>query len=271
MPPGGHQDLLLAPGDPDEALVVDLGRGRRCRSQPRGVGDGLDLAVVPVAAHDVRAAQQQLAVLVDAHGGPGQRAPHGADPVVVRGVDGERAGGLGQAVALEDRHARAAEEVDEPVAERSAAGDGEGAAAAEGLADPPVDEAVEERVPGAEHPARGCRAARLCAIATSAARSKTRPRPSAAAVWLSWVKAFSKTRGTPRTKVGRNVADVVEQPARVRGVAQPDPRLTAPTWMMRAKTCASGRNSSVAASSASNSSPSSVDGRLAARRGSCRG
>ena len=95
---------------------------------------------------------------------------------------------------------------DEPVAERSAAGDAEGAASSEGLADPPVDDAVVERVPGAEHAARAGPARRLWAIATSTDLSKARPRPSAAAVWLSWVKAFSNTRGTPSTKVGRKVA-----------------------------------------------------------------
>ena len=82
------------------------------------------LLVAPVAGEHLAAAEQQLAVVGDAHGGAGQRPADGADLVRVGQVDGQRGGGLGQAVALEHREPDAAVEVAEPVAERRAAGDG---------------------------------------------------------------------------------------------------------------------------------------------------
>jgi hypothetical protein len=42
------------------------------------------------------------------------------------------------------------------------------------------------------------------ATATSAARSKILPRPSAVAFWEAVLKTFSNTRGTASTNVGRN-------------------------------------------------------------------
>ena len=76
--------------------------------------------------------------------------------------------------------------------------------------------------------------------------------------WEAVLKTFSKTRGTASRNVGRNPASWVarsvtseEWPSRVRV------RML-PTWITRAKTWASGRNSRVAASSSSNSSLSST-------------
>ena len=61
----GDQDLLLAPGDPDEALVVDL-------AHVTGVEPAVALehlggrgVVLPVAGEDLAALEQQLAVLGD--------------------------------------------------------------------------------------------------------------------------------------------------------------------------------------------------------------
>ena len=71
------------------------------------------------------------------------------------------------------------------------------------------------------------------------------------------MKTFSKTRGTARMKVGLNSPRSATRflmsalwPIRAR-------LLTHPTWMIRAKTWASGRKSRVEASSVSKSSASS--------------
>ena len=87
--------------------------------------------------------------------------------------------------------------------------------------------------------------ARDQAMATSAARPKILPRPSATARCEAVLNTFSKTRGTARMNVGWNSARSssrflmsAEWPIRTRA-------LTQPTWMIRANTWASGRNSSV--------------------------
>ena len=94
-------------------------------------------------------------------------------------------------------------------------------------------------------------------MAVSAARSKILPRPSAVARCEAVLKTFSNTRGTASTNVGWNSPRSATRflmsalwPIRTRC-------LTQPTWMIRANTCASGRNSSVEASSSENSSSSS--------------
>ena len=96
-------------------------------------------------------------------------------------------------------------------------------------------------------------------MAVSAARSKILPRPSAVARWEAVLKTFSNTRGTARMNVGWNSCRSATRflmsalwPSRARDFTQP-------TWMIRAKTCASGRNSRVEASSVSNSSLELVD------------
>ena len=76
------------------------------------------LLVVPVALEDLRALGEDLAVLGDAD----RRCPPTGRPTVpgfqcVGAVDRQRRAGLGEAVALEDLHADAVEEVGEPVAE----------------------------------------------------------------------------------------------------------------------------------------------------------
>ena len=77
---GGHQDLLLPAGDPDEALVVDL-------TDVAGVEPAVGvlrlcgrLVVAPVAGEDLAAAEQQLAVVGDPDAGALERAADGARP-----------------------------------------------------------------------------------------------------------------------------------------------------------------------------------------------
>src|SRR4028118_1560744 len=99
------------------------------------------------AARPRPAADEDLAVVGDAEAHAGQRTADGADaqrPVVVdRG--GRRR--LGQAVALEDRDADAAEEVPEALAQGRTAGDGAPAAAAAGGAQLAPHQPPAHRVP----------------------------------------------------------------------------------------------------------------------------
>ena len=153
---GGHEDLLLAPGDPQEAVVVELAD---VAGVEPAVADRLGgrRVVAAVAAEQVDAAQADLAVVGDAHVDAGQRQADRADPHLAGAVDGGRGGGLGEAVALEDRDADAAVEVAEAGAERGAAGDGVLHLAAHRLAQLAVDQLVEHGVaqPQAErHAAR---------------------------------------------------------------------------------------------------------------------
>ena len=95
-------------------------------------------------------------------------------------------------------------------------------------------------------------------MAVSAARSKILPRPSAVARCEAVLKTFSNTRGTASTNVGLNSPRSTTRflmselwPIRTRCFTQP-------IWMIRANTCASGRNCSVEAPSENSSSSSST-------------
>ena len=79
---------------------------------------------------------------------------HGADLLRVGGVGVGRRARLGQAVALEDGDAAAAEEVPEPRAERGSRAPGVPDVTAECRPHLAVDEPVEQGVPEAEHGAR---------------------------------------------------------------------------------------------------------------------
>ena len=76
---GGDQDLLLAAGDPDEALVVDLAEVAGVEPAVGVERLGGRRVVVPVAGEDLAAPEQQLAVVGDPDRGAGQRAADGAD------------------------------------------------------------------------------------------------------------------------------------------------------------------------------------------------
>src|SRR5690606_22849307 len=119
---GGDDDLLLASGDAEEAVVVE--RAQVARAEP-SVLERLrgGLGVPAVAPRDVRALDEDLAVVGDLHRGPGQRDAHGADLRPARTVDGRRRRGLREAVALEDVQTETPVEVTEPLAQRGAAGD----------------------------------------------------------------------------------------------------------------------------------------------------
>src|SRR5690606_18806581 len=120
----GDDDLLLAPGDAQEAVVVE--RAEVARAEP-AVDERLrrGLLVVVVPAEHVVALEQDLAVLGDADRAAGQLRADGPDLGGRGPVDAGRRRGLGEAVALEDADADAAVEVPEALAERGAAGHGE--------------------------------------------------------------------------------------------------------------------------------------------------
>ena len=172
----------------------------------------------------------------------------------------EAGGGLGQAVALVDRDADAAEEVAEPGPQRRAAGDGRLAPAAERGPQLPVDQPVEDRVLHLQPEARAAVAVERLAVLD---RDRRRPgrrscpcRRRAPAAWRC-CRPSRRPAGTARTNVGWKLARSGEQVLDVGGVAERRvPLAIAPIWITRAKTCASGRNSSVEAFSR-NRSPSS--------------
>src|SRR4051812_9321696 len=76
----GHKDVLLAVGDPDEAVLVDF--PEVAGAQPAVLAEHLArcLLVLVVAGEDRLAPDQQLAVLVGAHLEPRERRPDGAEP-----------------------------------------------------------------------------------------------------------------------------------------------------------------------------------------------
>ena len=209
------------------------------------------LRVVEVAAHHVDALDQQLAVVGDPDADAGQRPPDGADLDLLGRVDRRRGGRLGQPPALEDGDADAAEEVAEPGAQRRAAGDGVLHAAAERGPQLAVDEPVEEGVPQPQdRPGPPLSCARLQAIAVSAARVKiaplppglgASPRPSCRSSRRPAGRRARTSGGSAPRSSSRFLTSAV-WPIRARAA-------THSTWMNRAKTCASGRNSSVLAPS----------------------
>ena len=153
----GDQQLLLAAGDLQEAVGVELADVAGVEEAVAVDGLLRGLLVVPVAAHDDAALDEHLAVVGDRHGHAGQRPPDGADPQRLLVVHRRGGGGLGEPVALVDHHADAAVEVAQPVAQRRAAGDRADALAAEGRPQPGVDQLVEQRVLGLAAPAPGRR------------------------------------------------------------------------------------------------------------------
>ena len=143
---GRDDQLLLPAGDREVALVVqlaDVAGAEPAVTADRLRGGGL---VVPVAAEHHVAPEQHLAVVGDPDRDPGYGLADRADLEVLRQPHGAGGRGLGQAVALVDRDADAAEEVTQPGAQRGTAEDRGGAAAAERGAQLAVHQPVEQGV-----------------------------------------------------------------------------------------------------------------------------
>ena len=104
-------------------------------SQPSDDGAEARVRAVVVAVEDVRAFDEDLAVLGDLQLDAGQRAADRAELVVGDGRGGGRGGGLGHAVALEHRHAAGPEEFEDLFRDRRGAAGGVAHAAAEDRAD----------------------------------------------------------------------------------------------------------------------------------------
>ena len=98
----GDDEVLLAPGDREEPLVVE--DAEVAGVQPAVLVDHLlgGGLVVPVALEDHVALDEDLAVRRDPDRAARDRPAHGADLLRVGRVGVGRGAGLGQAVALED-------------------------------------------------------------------------------------------------------------------------------------------------------------------------
>ena len=144
---GGDDQLLLASGDPEEAVRRRGRRYRRCRNQPSASN---------VAAVAASLCQYPRTPAGPWRGSPRRRAmrivvPASGLPTVpglqrVGAVDGQRRAGLGEAVALEHLHADAVEEVRQPFAEGAPAAEGEPHAPAEDGLQLAVHQPVERSV-----------------------------------------------------------------------------------------------------------------------------
>src|SRR5207344_3644283 len=100
--------------------------------------------VVPVADEPVMPGDEDLPVLGDPHGHPGQGLADGADLVAGGPVHRGGGGGLREPVSLDDGDPRTAEEMAEPFPEGGAAGHRVAHPAAERGAELAVDQPVEE-------------------------------------------------------------------------------------------------------------------------------
>ena len=116
--------------------------------EPLAVGHDLGglLGQVVVAGHDGLAAHEDLAVLGDLDEVAGQGQSDAADGVLADVLDGDRAGGLGQAVALDEGDAHAGVEVGEVGGQGCAAGDDVAQVGAQDRADLLEDERVGDAV-----------------------------------------------------------------------------------------------------------------------------
>ena len=138
----GDDDVLLAAGDEEEAVLVE-------RAEVAGVQPAVDdraearVVVLVVAAEDVRALDQDLAVVGDLDLAARQRLADRAEPVVARRSGRGHRGGLGHPVALHHRHAAGVEELEDLLGDRRGAGVGLLELAAEHAAD-----VLEQRLVG---------------------------------------------------------------------------------------------------------------------------
>ena len=120
---GGNDQLLLAVDDAHVALGIDARDVARVKpavgvDRVRGA-----VGVLVVALHHVAAAQQQLAVLGHLELEPGVRLAHRPDPLVPDLIHGRAHGRFGHAVALDQRQAEGAEELDDTRRDRRRARD----------------------------------------------------------------------------------------------------------------------------------------------------
>ena len=201
---GGDDQLLLAVDDPEVAVVVEL--ADVAGVQPAVVVERLGglLRLVEVAEEDVAAPADHLAVLGERHLDAGHRRADRARLHLV-GRPGHRAGALGHAVDLRQRHADRPEPGEQLGRDRRGAGDGEvELVEAEHLADAAEGHVVEELPGGPSSSVASSHAMRwTIGLAASTASSNCRAfsgRPPRAPTTPAWI--FSHTRGTPNRTLG---------------------------------------------------------------------
>ena len=155
---GCDDQLLLAAGDEDESVVVDLAQIAGAEPPVLRESGGRRLGVVVVSNEDVVAFAEDLAVVVHGHIAAGVGGAHRADAHEMRSVDGGRRGRLGQPVAFVDLDADAAEEVAEARPQRRASRNAVAQTSPEDRADRGVDQALAQAVLGLERKRRpaGC-------------------------------------------------------------------------------------------------------------------
>ena len=218
---GRDDDVLLAVGDLDEAVVVDLGDVARVEPAVGVEHLGRRGGILVVAAEDRVAADQELAVLGDSELEAGQRGADRPEAPALGRVRRRGRRALAEAVALEDPDPDRVEELGDLLAERRAARDRRPQAPAEAVADLREDEPVGDaglqlqrcRRRAGPPPAR-LPTSRPTASDQSASRRLTPVVSSIAATTAVWI--FSYTRGTLGSTVGRTVSERVRGLQRIR-------------------------------------------------------
>src|SRR6202049_3057722 len=111
---GGDDDVLLAPGDREVAVLVDRAEVARVQPSILDRAEALVRAVV-VALEDLRAFDKDLSRLSDPQLDPRKRSADGAEAMVLERGDGRGRGGLGHAVSLEHGYAAGVKELEDLV------------------------------------------------------------------------------------------------------------------------------------------------------------
>src|SRR5581483_1167153 len=139
---GGDDQVLLAVGDPEEAVRVDLADVARAEPAVLGERRGGRLRILVVPGEDGVAADEDLAVLGEPDLAALDGAADGSDAEVVRIAGGRRARRLGETVALDHGRPQRVEELEHLRRERRRARDAEPQPATQALAHLREDESV---------------------------------------------------------------------------------------------------------------------------------
>ena len=178
----GDHDVLLAARDRQVAVVVE--RAEVAGVQPAVLAHGAErgrVAGTVVAPEDVRAADEDLAVVGDLDLGVRERAADGAEPVIGDGRGGGDGRGLRHPVALEHGRAAGVEELEDLLRDRRRAGGRLHEPAAEDVAD--VDEQLGVGLVEGGLQRLGDLLAGLAASAGPSGRAGSRRRSSPGRCW----------------------------------------------------------------------------------------
>ena len=120
---GGDDDVLLAAGDPQEAVLVERAEVPGAEPAVGVLGLRGRLGIAPVLAEDVGPPHQHLAVVGDPDLDARQGAADRPDLLIVERVDGAHPAGLGQSVALQHGNPAGQEEAEDLRRDRGGAAD----------------------------------------------------------------------------------------------------------------------------------------------------